>query len=58
LVRSLRVHIPIAANGDGYLAELDAIDRGEDGSGPGRGEAVSAKIAKMRERLKRQCWSN
>ena len=35
---------------EGYLAELDAIDRGEDGSGPGRGEALSAKIAKVRER--------
>jgi hypothetical protein len=33
---------------------LDAIDRGEDGSGPGRGEALSAKIAKVRERRQAQ----
>ena len=33
-----------------YLAELDAIDRGEDGSGPGRIEALAAKIARMRKR--------
>jgi transposase len=39
---------------EGYLAELDAIDRGEDGSGPGRGEALSAKIAKVRERRQAQ----
>ncbi|WP_295561545.1 hypothetical protein [uncultured Sphingomonas sp.] len=34
---------------EGYLAELDAIDRGEDGHGPGRREALTAKIAKVRE---------
>ena len=39
---------------EGYLAELDAIDRGEDGSGPGRGGALSAKIAKVRERRQAQ----
>ena len=39
---------------EGYLAELDAIDRGEDGSGPGRGEALSAKITKVRERRQAQ----
>jgi transposase len=39
---------------EGYLAELDAIDRGEDGSGPGRGEVLSAKIAKLRERRQAQ----
>ena len=33
-----------------YLAELDAIDRGEDGSGLGRIEALAAKIARMRKR--------
>jgi transposase len=32
-----------------YLAELDEIDRGEDGAGTGRGEALSVKIAKLRE---------
>ncbi len=32
----------------------DAIDRGEDGSGLGRGEALSAKIAKVRERRQAQ----
>jgi transposase len=39
---------------DGYLAELDAIDRGEDGHGPGRGEALAAKIAHVRERRQAQ----
>lgn len=39
---------------EGYLAELDAIDRGEDGHGPGRGEALAAKIAKVRERRQAQ----
>ncbi len=39
---------------EGYLAELDAIDRGEDGHGPGRGEALSAKIAHVRERRQAQ----
>lgn len=34
---------------EGYLAELDAIDRGEDGHGPGRSETLAAKIAKVRE---------
>lgn len=33
---------------EGYLAELDAIDRGEDGHGPGRREALAAKIAHVR----------
>jgi len=37
-----------------YLAELDAIDRGEDGHGPGRGEALAAKIARLRERRQAQ----
>lgn len=32
-----------------YLAELDEIDRGEDGAGTGRGEALSVKIARLRE---------
>ena len=36
------------------MAELDAIDRGEDGHGPGRGEALAAKIARVRERLQAQ----
>lgn len=35
---------------EGYLAELDAIDRGEDGHGPGRREALTAKIAHVRQR--------
>jgi transposase len=35
---------------EGYLGELDAIDRGEDGHGPGRSEALAAKIAHVRER--------
>ena len=35
---------------EGYLAGLDAIDRGENGHGPGRGEALAAKIARVRER--------
>jgi len=41
-----------AADGriEGYLAELDAIDRGEDGQGPDRREALAAKIAHVRER--------
>jgi transposase len=39
---------------EGYLAELDAIDRGEDGHGPGRGEALAAKIARVRERRQAQ----
>jgi len=34
---------------EGYLAELDAIDRGEDGHGPGRRETLAAKIARVRE---------
>jgi transposase len=34
---------------EGYLAELDAIDRGEDGHGPSRSEALAAKIARVRE---------
>ncbi|MDR6789159.1 transposase [Sphingomonas sp. BE138] len=32
-----------------YLAELDQIDRGEDGAGTGRGEALATKIARLRE---------
>ena len=32
-----------------YLAELDEIDRGEDGAGTGRGEALATKIARLRE---------
>jgi len=36
------------------MAELDAIDRGEDGHGPGRGEALAAKIARVRERRQAQ----
>ncbi|MDQ1159030.1 transposase/predicted Fe-S protein YdhL (DUF1289 family) [Sphingomonas sp. SORGH_AS 950] len=32
-----------------YLAELDQIDRGEDGAGTDRGEALATKIAKLRE---------
>jgi transposase len=32
-----------------YLVELDQIDRGEDGAGTGRGEALETKIAKLRE---------
>ncbi len=45
---------------EGYLAELDAIDRGEDGHGPGRRETLAAKIAHVRERrqCRRRCWSN
>jgi len=39
---------------EGYLAELDAIDRGEDGHGPGRGEALAAKIATVRGRRQAQ----
>ena len=39
---------------EGYLAELDAIDRGEDGHGPGRSEALAAKIAHVRERRQAQ----
>lgn len=39
---------------EGYLAELDAIDRGEDGHGLGRGEALAAKIARVRERRQAQ----
>jgi transposase len=39
---------------EGYLAELDAVDRGEDGHGPGRGEALAAKIARVRERRQAQ----
>jgi transposase len=39
---------------EGYLAELDAIDRGEDGHGPGRGETLAAKIARVRERRQAQ----
>ena len=33
-----------------YLAELDQIDRGEDGAGTGRADALATKIAKLRER--------
>jgi transposase/predicted Fe-S protein YdhL (DUF1289 family) len=32
-----------------YLAELDQIDRGEDGAGTGRADALATKIAKLRE---------
>jgi len=32
-----------------YLAELDQIDRGEDGAGTGRGDTLATKIAKLRE---------
>jgi len=32
-----------------YLAELDQIDRGEDGAGTGRGEALATKISRLRE---------
>ncbi len=32
-----------------YLAELDEIDRGEDGAGTGRGDTVATKIARLRE---------
>ncbi|WP_230484000.1 IS1182 family transposase [Sphingomonas sp. Leaf21] len=32
-----------------YLAELDEIDRGEDGAGTGRGDTLATKIAKLRE---------
>jgi len=39
---------------EGYLAELDAIDRGEDGHGPGRGEALAAKITRVREQRQAQ----
>jgi transposase len=39
---------------EGYLAGLDAIDRGEDGHGPGRSEALAAKIARVRERRQAQ----
>lgn len=39
---------------EGYLADLDAIDRGEDRHGPGRGEAMAAKIAKVRARRQAQ----
>ncbi len=39
---------------EGYLAELDAIDRGEDGHGPGRREALAAKIATVRARRQAQ----
>lgn len=34
---------------EGYLVELDAIDRGEDGHGPDRRETLAAKIAHLRE---------
>jgi len=37
-----------------YLTELDAIDRGEDGHGPGRSEALAAKIAHVREQRQAQ----
>ena len=37
-----------------YLAELDAVDRGEDGHGPGRGEALATKIATVRGRRQAQ----
>jgi len=36
------------------MAELDAIDRGEDGHGPGRGEALAAKITRVREQRQAQ----
>jgi len=39
---------------EGYLAELDAIDRGQDGHGPGRGEALAAKITRVREQRQAQ----
>ncbi|MGI8367431.1 IS1182 family transposase [Sphingomonas paucimobilis] len=32
-----------------YLAELDQIDRGEDGAGTGRGDTLATKIARLRE---------
>lgn len=32
-----------------YLAELNEIDRGEDGAGTGRGDTLATKIAKLRE---------
>lgn len=32
-----------------YLAELDEIDRGEDGAGTGRGDTLATKIARLRE---------
>ena len=32
-----------------YLAELDQINRGEDGAGTGRADALATKIAKLRE---------
>lgn len=31
-----------------YLAELDQIDRGEDGAGTGRGDTLATKIARLR----------
>ncbi len=37
-----------------YLAELDAVDRGEDGHQPGRSEALAAKIVRVRERRQAQ----
>ena len=39
---------------EGYLTELDAIDRGEDGHGPGRSEELAAKIAYVREQRQAQ----
>lgn len=39
---------------EGYIAEMDAIDRGEDGHGPGRSGALAAKIARVRERRQAQ----
>ncbi|WP_235528341.1 transposase [Sphingomonas sp. Leaf231] len=32
-----------------YLAELDQIDRGEDGAGTGRADTLATKIARLRE---------
>jgi len=39
---------------EGYLTELDAIDRGEDGRGPARSETLAAKIASVREQRQAQ----
>ena len=39
---------------EGYIAEMDAIDRGEDGHAPGRSGALAAKIARVRERRQAQ----
>lgn len=36
------------------MAELDAIDWGEDGHGPDCGEALAAKIARVRKRRQAQ----